>query len=150
MKSVKKWRLKVVEQCIFCGIVKKEKPAYIIYEDEMVTAFLDINPIALGHTLVIPNKHFARLDAINDEKVMQGLMSALVKVSNMLVKAELCEDFTVLNDNGVNAQQDIMHIHFHIIPRHPNENIELKLPTNKEIATKEKILFAYNLIKNSV
>ena len=139
-----------MEQCIFCGIVKKEKSAYIIYEDEIVTAFLDINPIALGHTLVIPNKHFARLDAINDEKVMQGLMSALVKVSNMLVKAGLCEDFTVLNDNGVNAQQDIMHIHFHIIPRHRNENIELKLPTNKEIATKEKLLFAYNLIKNSV
>lgn len=64
-----------MEDFIFCGIVRDEIPSYTIYKEELVTAFLDINPVALGHTLVIPNKHFDRLDTINDEGVMKGLMN---------------------------------------------------------------------------
>ena len=136
-----------MENCIFCGIVKEELSSYTFYKDEIATAFLDINPVALGHTLVIPNKHFNRLDTINDEEVMKGLMNALIKVSNLLISSGICTDFTILNDNGINAQQDIMHTHFHIIPRYQIEQIELKLPTDKEVANKEKLKYTYDLLK---
>ena len=103
--------------------------------------------MAIGHILVIPNKHFTRLDTINDEEIMKGLMNALIKVSNQLIASGICNDFTILNDNGINAQQDIMHTHFHIIPRHRNEKIELKLPTDKDAATTEKLDYTYTLLK---
>lgn len=138
-----------MDNCIFCKIVREEIPSYTIYKDELATAFLDINPVALGHTLVIPNKHFDRLDNINDVEVMQGLMNVVIKVSNMLIESEICTDFTILSDNGENAQQDIMHTHFHIIPRHQNEIIELKLPTNKEIANAENLKYISSLLKKS-
>ncbi|WP_081755856.1 HIT domain-containing protein [Paucisalibacillus sp. EB02] len=51
-----------MENCIFCRIVREEVFSYTIYKDEVATAFLDINTVALGHTLVIPNKHFNRLE----------------------------------------------------------------------------------------
>lgn len=136
--------------CIFCGIVRGEISSYTIFKDEIATAFLDINPVALGHILVIPNKHFDRLDTINDEKIMKGLMNALIKVSNLLIASGICNDFTILNDNGINAQQDIMHTHFHIIPRQHNEKIELKLPTDKEVANTEKLKYTYTLLKQSL
>ncbi|WP_249872875.1 HIT family protein [Oceanobacillus saliphilus] len=64
-----------MKDCIFCGIVREEISSYTIYKDEITTAFLDINPVALGHTIVISNKHFNRLDTVNDEEVMKGLMN---------------------------------------------------------------------------
>ncbi|MGJ9458977.1 HIT domain-containing protein [Oceanobacillus sp. CF4.6] len=139
-----------MEDCIFCGIVREEISLYTIYKDEIATAFLDINPVALGHTLVIPNKHFNRLDTVNDEEVMKRLMNALIKVSNLLITSDICTDFTILSDNGVNAQQDIMHTHFHIIPRHHNEKIELKLATNKEVANAKNLKYTYNHLKKSL
>lgn len=51
-----------MNNCIFCKIVKGEAPSYTIYQDEVATAFLDINPVTMGHILVVPNKHFNRLD----------------------------------------------------------------------------------------
>ena len=136
-----------MDTCIFCEIAKGERFSYTIFQDETATAFLDINPVAAGHTLVIPNKHFNRLDSMNDEEIMKGLMNALIKVSNLLITSGICKDFTILNDNGIHAQQDIMHTHFHIIPRFDNEKIELNLPTDKEIANKEKLKNTYNLLK---
>ena len=136
--------------CIFCKIVSGDISSYTIYKNEIATAFLDINPVASGHTLVIPNIHFNRLDSIDDEEVMKGLMNAIIKVSNSLVASGICTDFTILSDNGVQAQQDIMHTHFHIIPRHKNEIIELDLPTNKKAANENNLKCIYNLLKISL
>lgn len=138
-----------MENCIFCGIVRGDISSYTIYKSEMATAFLDINPVTMGHTIVIPNKHFERLETINDEKVLKGLMNVIVKVSNLLITSGICTDFTILSDNGENAKQSIMHTHFHIIPRHSNEKIDLILPTNKEIASAENLKSTYDrLIKS--
>ncbi|WP_081755857.1 HIT domain-containing protein [Paucisalibacillus sp. EB02] len=81
---------------------------------------------------------------------MKGLMNALIRVSNILVTSNICTDFTILSDNGANAKQDIMHTHFHIIPRHLNEEIELELPTNKEVANVGCLENTYNLLKKSL
>lgn len=137
-----------MNNCIFCKIANGEAPSYTIYQDEVATAFLDINPVTLGHIVVIPNKHFNRLDSINDEDVMKGVMKVIINVSNLLITSGICSDFTLLQDNGEYAQQDIMHTHFHIIPRHHNEKIKFQLPTDKEISNDNKLKYTYDLLIN--
>lgn len=137
-----------MRNCLFCKIVRDESPSYKIYQDEITTAFLDINPVSLGHILVIPNKHFDRLDLINDQKVMAGLMNTIIKVSKLLISSGICRDFTLLQDNGPNAQQDIMHTHFHIIPRHNEERVKFQLPTDIRHSDEESLAYTYNLLKN--
>lgn len=133
--------------CILCQIVKGERHSYTLYQDETVTAFLDINPVTAGHSLVVPNKHFARLDKIEAISIMQGLMNGVIKVANLLIHSDICNDYTVLQDNGVNAQQDIMHAHFHIIPRHHDESIEFHLPTDEQCSNKDNLTHTYHLLK---
>lgn len=70
---------------------------------------------------------------------MKGLMNSIIKVSKILISSGICYDFTLLQDNGIHAQQDIMHTHFHIIARHPEEKIKIQLPTDKEISSEEKL-----------
>lgn len=136
-----------MKNCIFCRIVRGEASSYTIYKNEIATAFLDINPMTTGHVLVIPNKHFNRLDSINDEEIMKGLMEVIIRVSNLLITSGICSDFTLLQDNGINANQDVMHTHFHIIPRHQNEKIKFILPTDREISNDEQLQCTYNLLK---
>ena len=93
-----------------------EIPCNKVYEDDQVLAFLDINPLSLGHTLVIPKQEVATLDALSDEaaaaigRVMPRLCRAVQKVSG-------CEEYNVLQNNGPLAHQAVMHVHFHIIPK---------------------------------
>lgn len=136
-----------MDKCIFCKVVKGEIPSYTLYQDDMATAFLDINPVTTGHILVIPNKHFRRIDSIKDENVMKGLMNAIIEMANLLVKSGICRDYTVLQDNGINAQQDIMHTHFHIIPRHHNEKVQFHLPTNEKESSENSLNHTYNRLK---
>src|SRR5690625_6598802 len=76
-----------MDKCIFCKVVKGEIPSYTLYQDDIATAFLDINPVTIGHILVIPNKHFRRIDSIKDENVMKGLMNAIIEMANLLIKS---------------------------------------------------------------
>ncbi len=102
--------------CIFCKIINKEIPNYTVYEDENVLAFLDIFPCALGHTVVIPKKHFETpLEMSVDEykNYSVGVQAALQKVNSTLKPA----GFNVgWNQNKV-AGQAVSHLHTHIIPR---------------------------------
>lgn len=62
--------------------LSNSQPAYIIYQNELVTAFLDINPVTKGHTLVCPNKHIKKLDEITDTYISNALMEALICLKN--------------------------------------------------------------------
>ncbi len=105
-----------MEDCIFCKIIKGEIPCFKVYEDDKVLAFEDINPVAEGHTLIIPKAHAENLWEISTEdltavqlaskKVIQGIKDAL----NPLGVA-------VLQLNGRGANQVVMHYHLHLVPR---------------------------------
>ncbi|WP_088272873.1 HIT domain-containing protein [Bacillus sonorensis] len=118
-----------MDKCIFCDIVRQKISCFEIYKNDFVTAFLDINPISYGHTLIIPNNHIERLDHLNDPSLSKALMNSLINVPQILINSGVCEDYTILSDNGHFAQQDIKHLHFHVIPRHVNEKLEFKLDT---------------------
>ena len=108
--------------CVFCAIAAGEIPSFKVYEDELVLAYLDINPFSKGHTLVIPKEHSTGLLDTSDE-TLSALISRVRKVAAHLKSALPCDGFNILQNNGEAAGQTVMHIHFHIVPRYGKEEI---------------------------
>ena len=105
-----------MSDCIFCKIIEGSLPCYKIYEDDYALAFLDISKDCYGHTLVVPKKHFENvLDC--DEGYLSKVMIAVKKVANHYVNNCGFKGVNILNASGVEAQQSVFHLHFHILPR---------------------------------
>lgn len=111
-----------MKDCIFCKIANGEIPSYKIYEDDDVLAFLDISNDVYGHTLVIPKKHHADMNAC-DKKVFVQVMEVTKKIAKHYVEDCGFEGFNILNNCGTVADQSIMHFHMHIFPRKTNDNV---------------------------
>lgn len=110
--------------CIFCDIVSGHIPSYLIYEDEYTYAFLDIAQDAYGHTLVIPKKHVTNiLDC--DRKTLGHVMNTVKLISEHYVDDLGFTGVNVLNASGVSAEQTVMHLHFHIIPRRDSDDFKV-------------------------
>ena len=104
-----------LSDCIFCKIVQKEAPASVVYEDDDVMAFLDINPVQRGHTLVIPKKHFVDIWDI-EAGVLAKMVMVTKQVARKLVITLNTEGINTFSANGKPAGQDIYHFHIHAIP----------------------------------
>jgi len=109
--------------CVFCKIINKEIPAFVIYEDEFVFAFLDINPAAIGHTLVIPKKHFENVFDI-DEEYLQKIISVAQKIAKKMKDELGVEGVNFYHASGRAAEQSVFHFHLHIIPRVAGDSID--------------------------
>jgi histidine triad (HIT) family protein len=111
-----------MEDCIFCKIVKGEIPSIKLYEDEKTIAFLDIYPVAKGHTLIIPKNHSATLYdiSIEDAEAVGGTVSRVAKAVKKVLK---CDGVNVYQGNEKLAMQEIFHVHFHVIPRFVDDGI---------------------------
>lgn len=111
--------------CIFCKIINKEIPTDIIYENDKVMAFLDIFPTSLGHTLIIPKKHF-----INVYDIEEDYLTEIIKITKKLALAykEIfgIDNLQLIHNAGKHGQQEISHFHFHLIPRHKGDGINLE------------------------
>ncbi|MHA1975472.1 MAG: HIT family protein [Candidatus Hodarchaeales archaeon] len=111
-----------MDSCIFCKIIAGEMPSYKVYEDEKTIAILDINPIARGHTLIIPKVHSETLYDIQVEDA--GAVGATVSRVTKAVKQVLkCDGVNVYQANEKIAMQVVMHVHFHVIPRFEGDDI---------------------------
>ena len=108
--------------CIFCALAAGEIPSFKVYEDELVLAYLDINPFAKGHTLVIPKAHSSWLLDTPEER-LAAVIARVKKVAAHLKDALPCDGFNILQNNGEAAGQTVKHLHFHIVPRYGNEPI---------------------------
>ena len=104
-----------MENCIFCKIINKEIPSTIVYEDEKVIAFNDVNPAAPIHILVIPKKHIETLLDVSEED--SDLISYIYQVINKIAKQEGFAEkgFRVIANCGRDSGQEVMHIHFHLL-----------------------------------
>ena len=101
--------------CIFCKIINKEIPATIVYEDDDVLGFKDINPQAPVHVVVIPKKHIAKITEMEkqDEAVIGKIYSVINKIA---AEQGIAEDgFRVIINCGENGGQEVKHIHFHLL-----------------------------------
>ncbi len=102
--------------CVFCAIAAGEIPCFKVYEDESVLAYLDINPFAKGHTLVIPKAHAADLQSI-DDAALADLVVHVKRIAAHVKEALGCDGYNIMQNNGAAAGQTVRHIHFHIVPR---------------------------------
>lgn len=106
--------------CLFCKIINKEIPNYTVYEDENVLAFLDIFPHAVGHTVVIPKKHFDTPLQMSEEEFINfniGLKRTLEQVQMVLKPA----GFNVGWNQSPAGGQVVPHLHAHIMPRYEGD-----------------------------
>lgn len=101
---------------IFDKILDGEIPCQKVYEDEHVLAFLDINPLSRGHTLIIPKERKAMLHELSDEQAA-AIGRVLPRIARAVLKATGATYYNVLQNNGAPAHQAVMHVHFHIIPK---------------------------------
>ncbi len=123
------------DDCIFCKIVKGEIPSRKVYESESSLAFLDINPVARGHTVVIPKKHYQNMLDIS-EGALKPFFSDLKKVSAKLKEKLDADGFNLLQNNFRAAGQLVDHFHFHVIPRRKNDKA-FKFPEKIEASDEE-------------
>ncbi|MDX2051168.1 MAG: HIT family protein [Polyangiaceae bacterium] len=106
-------------ETLFTRIIRGDIPSHKVYEDALVFAFLDINPVAPGHTLVVPKEPAVTLDALSDESAA-ALGRVLPRICRAVQKVTGVQAFNVLQNNGAQAHQAVPHVHFHIIPK-PDE-----------------------------
>ena len=112
-----------MDNCIFCKIIKGEIPSTRIYEDDVCIATLDINPAAMGHTLIIPREHHNDITDNMDE-VLLGHLFKVAAMAGERQKERLGADgFNVLQNNGTAAGQSVRHLHIHVIPRFDNDGV---------------------------
>jgi histidine triad (HIT) family protein len=104
-----------MEDCIFCKIIKKEIPSEIVYEDDEILAFKDIEPVAPVHILVIPKKHISSLVEISKED--EQLIGRIYSKINEIAKAQgiLEKGFRVVVNCGEDGGQAVKHLHFHLL-----------------------------------
>jgi len=133
--------------CIFCKIVKGEIPSVKVYEDESVLAFMDINPINDGHTLVIPKKHAENIFEI-EAKDLLAVMEVAHKIARAIKESLKPEALTVVQLNGRLAGQMVPHLHVHLIPR--REGDALKVSWEMIPGDMEKIKAAAEKIKSAL
>jgi histidine triad (HIT) family protein len=101
---------------IFSKIIRGEVPCHKVYEDDLVLAFLDINPLCDGHVLVIPKAPGATIDQLSDDSAA-ALGRVLPRLSRAVLAATGAREFNILQNNGPGAHQAVFHVHFHIIPK---------------------------------
>ena len=110
---------------IFTKIIQGKIPCESIVETDSEIAFLDINPCSHGHTLCIPKREVARLEDLPPEDAA-ALMGFMQQVAAAVSRAFDGTDYNLMLNNGVNAGQEVPHIHFHVIPRKPGSSRPFK------------------------
>ena len=111
------------DDCVFCKIIKKEIPCVRVYEDDKTLAFLDINPINKGHTLVIPKNHHENLYDLPDEEY-HACLDSVRKVARAIKESIRPDGLNLGMNNGRSAGQVVFHAHFHLIPRFLTDGLQ--------------------------
>lgn len=123
--------------CIFCKIINGDIPCFKIYEDDLVLAFLDINPDSDGHTLIIPKKHFTDLDDI-DIPTLTRINEVSKEIKKMLEEKLGCEGVSLLQNNGF--VQEVKHYHLHLKPYY-KEKISIEMVKHAELVSDPKEIY---------
>jgi len=124
-----------MDNCIFCKIVRGEAKSWKVYENEHVYAFLDIHPANEYHTLIIPKKHYENIFDTPEEE-LQNVISVVKKLVDLYNEKLGIKNVQVINSSGADAQQDVFHVHFHIVPRKTGDGQDVKWNTHPEYTEK--------------
>ncbi len=113
-----------MNECIFCKIIKGDIPSDKVYEDDKFLAFLDITPMNLGHTLLIPKEHHKDLFEIPDTTLCE-IGPAIKKIAEAVKEGTKAHGINIGMNNGPVAGQVVFHAHIHIIPRFSDDGYKL-------------------------
>src|SRR5579872_1553059 len=124
-----------MESCIFCKIIKREAPGYIIEENDDIIVFLSFE----GHPLVVTKKHIPNIYSLDDSSAA-AVMKTAVKIANALKKTLQCDGVNLIQANEAAASQDVLHFHLHVIPRWKNDAVHIgwELKQLSPVALQEK------------
>ncbi|HEX2295009.1 MAG TPA: HIT family protein [Actinomycetota bacterium] len=106
--------------CVFCGIVRGETPAHVVFEDGVSLAFLDVRPVFEGHTLLVPRDHHETLADLPRE-LIEPLFANAQMLSRAVVEAVGAAGSFVAMNNTVS--QSVPHLHVHVVPRRPKDGL---------------------------
>jgi histidine triad (HIT) family protein len=115
-----------METCIFCEILAGKLPSSIVYQDEICSAFLDIQPVNPGHVLVIPNQHAAYLADLDEETGAHIFRVAQRTAAALRVSGVQCEGVNFFLADGEAAMQEVFHVHLHVFPRYQGDGFGLE------------------------
>ena len=112
--------------CIFCKILAGKSPVSMVYEDKYVAVFPPLQPVNLGHLLIIPKKHAPYLKDLDDKTAMH-IMRITKRMGAAIRKSKLkCEGLNLFVADGEVALQEIFHFHMHVFPRYKGDGFGLK------------------------
>ena len=114
-----------MEECVFCKIIVGEIPSEKVFENDSFIVILDINPISEGHVLIIPKEHYETILDMPDE-LGTALVGLVKKIGGDWISQKNSNGFNLIQSNFKSAQQEIPHLHFHIIPRSEDDGLKLK------------------------
>jgi histidine triad (HIT) family protein len=114
--------------CIFCRIVAGEADASLVYQDDLVTAFMDAHPVMPGHLLVVPNRHASGLDEL-DEGAAGRMMVVGRRLAGALRRSGIpCDGINLMLADGTTAGQTVFHCHLHVLPRTNRDGFGFRRP----------------------
>jgi diadenosine tetraphosphate (Ap4A) HIT family hydrolase len=112
-----------VNECVFCAIVARQAESSMVYEDETVVAWMDLNPVTHGHLLVVPREHAVGLEDL-DSATGARVWSVGHDMARALRRSSMgCQGINVLVCDGEVAFQTVFHFHLHVIPRYPGDGL---------------------------
>lgn len=120
-----------MEDCIFCKIIRGDEKSWKILETDKSYAFLDINPASRYHTLVIPKEHYENIFDIPEE-ILPDVISLVKRICKLYERQLGIKNIQIISNSGIEAQQDVFHIHFHIVPRLKGDGQNIKWQTYSE------------------
>jgi histidine triad (HIT) family protein len=112
------------DDCIFCKIIRGEIPCFRVLEDDDVLAFMDVNPIAAGHVLVVPKHHSKDIMETPPEWVGKAFAGA-GRAAQAVRKTLNPEGINIVQANGPGAKQSVFHLHVHVIPRSSGDGLTM-------------------------
>jgi len=115
----------ILDECVFCKIAKGIVPESVVYTDEKVLAFMDIQPVNPGHVLVIPKVHASGLSNL-DEETGAHMFKVGMRVADAVKRSGVkCDGVNLLLSDGRAAFQEILHVHLHVIPRFEGDGLHI-------------------------
>lgn len=137
----------LVDDCLFCKIIKGDVPSYTVFENDDVKAFLDISQVNPGHTLMVPKKHLVNLFDYSEEDA-QKYLKYIPEIANAIKKAfPNVTGMNITTNNGEIAGQVVMHSHIHFIPRFEGDGIKIATRNNADEYDEAKYTDIANKIK---
>lgn len=121
--------------CVFCSIIAGQIHAWKVLETETTLAFLDAHPVGLYHTLIIPKAHYSDIFTVPPE-VLADTMETVRKVSLLYHEKLGLENLHIINNSGRFALQSVFHLHFHILPRYPDDGYNFPRFTRPDLTNR--------------